>query len=1011
MKSYLQTYRNPIAFIMALIIVAGMFVTVHIKKSLFPEITFPQIKIIAENGLQPVDKMKVTVTRPLEETIKEIPGIHDLRSITSRGSCEISAFMDWGENIDLAKQRIEGQIGEIKNALPPDVQITVKKMDPSILPVMGYALESKTESPIALRQLALYTVKPFLSQVAGVANVAVSGGKTKEFRIELNQQVMSALSITPAMIQQALSQTDFIRSNGYLPDYRRLYLTVTDATVHTIRQIGNIVIRIDGNRAIRINDIATVTIHPGTDYVRINANGRSAVLIAILKQPDANLLDVSKGVEQKLIELKKILPKDVKISSYYVQADFVHDAIRSVSDALWIGVLLAIIVAVVFLRSFKASAVILITVPVTLLFTLIVMYVVGYTLNIMTIGALAAAIALIVDDAIVVVEQLHRTLEEHPSEPGFLLVPKAIRYLFPAMVVSSLSTIIIFIPFDFMDGMAGAYFKVLANTMIITLVCSFAVTWLGLPVLYLLFSKNKSGGTKQKIHIMRTRHWVRFFIKRPVISVIFIAGLVTGIVLVIPKLETGFLPEMDEGSIVLDYVTPAGTSLDETDRMCRQVEEIIMSEPDVAGYSRRTGTQMGFFITEPNTGDYLIALKKSRRHSTFEVIRDIRQKIEASQPAMRVDFGQVIGDMLGDLSTSVQPIEIKIFGNNQQSLNKLATEVAAVVDSVKGAVDVFNGIVMAGPLVSIKPREPVLEQYGMNPADLQYQLQTALEGNVVGSVQEPEQQTAIRMMYAGNYQRSVDGISRESVFLPNGHLIPAKKLISVSIESGAAEIQRENLQSMSIVTARLSNRSLGSVMKDIRKAVTNKVFLPGGYHIEYGGQYAEQQNSFRQLLAILITAGLFVFCLMLFFTRDFINSIIILLIALLGMSGSLFALFITHTPLNVSSYTGMIMIVGIIGENAVFTFLQFNDCLKTGSVVDSLVYAISTRLRPKLMTALGAIIALLPLGLGIGAGAQLHQPLAVAVIGGFVMALPLLLIVLPSLLRIRYKFWKPGRKI
>ncbi|HET8572688.1 MAG TPA: efflux RND transporter permease subunit [Edaphocola sp.] len=998
---------------MALIIIAGMFVTVHIKKSLFPEITFPQIKIIAENGLQPVGKMKVTVTRPLEEAIKKVPGLHDLRSITSRGSCEVSAFMCWGENIDLAKQRIEGQISQMKNTLPPDVQITVKKMDPSILPVMGYALESKTESPVALRQLALYTVKPFLSQVAGVANVAVSGGKTKEFWIELNQQEMDALSITPAMIRQALSQTGFTRSNGYLPDYRRLYLTVTDATVHTIRQIGNIVIRNNGGRAIRVKDIAAVTIHPGIDYVRINANGRPAVLIAVIKNPGANLLDVSKDVEQKLVELKRTLPKDVKISPYYIQADFVHDAIRSVSDALWIGVLLAIVVAIVFLRSVKASAVILITVPVTLLFTLMIMYAVGYTLNIMTIGALAAAIALIVDDAIVVVEQLHRTQEEHPAEPAFSLVPKTIRYLFPAMVVSSLSTIIIFIPFDFMDGMAGSYFKVLANTMIITLSCSFVVSWLGLPVLYLLFSKNDSKCIRQKYYTLhiRQRHWVRVFIKRPLISVIFIAGLVVGIILVIPKLETGFLPEMDEGSIVLDYATPPGTSLDETDRICRQIEKIIMSEPDVAGYSRRTGTQMGFFITEPNTGDYLIALKKDRGHSTFEVINDIRRQIEASQPAVRVDFGQVIGDMLGDLSTSVQPIEIKIFGNNRQTLNKLAMEVAAVADSVKGAADVFNGIIMAGPSIRIKPLEPVLKQYGMNPADLQYQLQTALEGNVVGSVLDPEQQTAIRMIYPGNYQRGIDAIGHGSVFLPNGHLIPAKRLIDVSIESGDAEIQRENLQSMSIVTARLSNRSLGSVVRDIRKAVEDKVFLPGGYHIEYGGQYTEQQNSFRQLLVILVTVGLLVFCLMLFFTRDFVNSIIILLIALLGVGGSLLALFITHTPLNVSSYAGMIMIVGIIGENAVFTFLQFNECLKTGGVVDSLVYAISTRLRPKLMTALGAIMALLPLALGIGAGAQLHQPLAVAVIGGLVVALPLLLVAMPSLLRIRYKFCRPAGKI
>ncbi|TAN21006.1 MAG: efflux RND transporter permease subunit, partial [Chitinophagaceae bacterium] len=634
--------------------------------------------------------------------------------------------------------------------------------------------------------------------------------------------------------------------------------------------------------------------------------------------------------------------------------------------------------------------------------TLIVMYAVGYTINIITVGALAAAIALIVDDAIVVIEQLHRTHEEHHDEPASSLVNKAIHYLFPAMVASSLSTIVIFIPFSFMSGVAGAYFKVLANTMIITLVCSFLVSWLGLPVIYLLFSRKNPKKKNQENKTVKTQQWVSFFIKRPVISLVFVAGLIIAIILIIPRLKTGFLPEMDEGTIVMDYTSPPGTSLDETDRMCRQMEKIIMSEPEVESYSRRTGTQMGFFITEPNTGDYQIQLKKNRKRTTFQVIDDLRQKIEASQPAVRIDFGQVISDMLGDLTTSVQPIEVKIFGNDQQTLNQLARQVAGVVDSVQGTADVFDGITVAGPSASITPDFATMAQYGITPADLQYQMQTSLEGNVIGQVLEPEQMVNVRMIYANDMQAGIEGIKSENIFLPDGKLMPIKNLANVQIEKGSIEIQRQNLQSMSVVTARLNNRDLGSVMKDIRNSVSRKIFLPQGYHIEYGGQYAEQQHSFKQLLLILITASLLVFCTMLFFSKDFISSLIILLVAVLGMGGSLIALFITHAQLNVSSYTGIIMMVGIIGENAVFTFLQFSDTLKTGSVDESLVYAISTRLRPKLMTALGAITALMPLALGIGVGAQLHQPLAISVIGGFIMALPLLLIVLPSLFRLRY---------
>lgn len=1002
MKSYFSTHKNPIIVVLVLIIVGGLLTYINMPRSLFPQITFPKIKIIADDGLQPVNKMMVSVTKPLEDAIKEVPNLNFIRSTTSRGSCEISAFMKWNTNIDLEKQQIESRINEVRNNLPPGVQITVAKMSPSILPVMRYTLESKNLSPIALKQLALYTIKPFLSQVSGVSKVAIIGGKTKEYWIELNPQKMTRLSITPTMITTALNNTNFILSNGFLPDYRRLYLTVTNATVNNTKELGNVVISNNGDRVIQLKDIATIKVHPAIEYIRVNANGKPTVLIAIEKQPNANLLDVSQKVEQKIKSLKNVLPQGVVIEPSYIQADFVKEAVHSVSDALWIGILLAIIVAIIFLRSWKASLTLLITVPISLTLTLIVMHFVGYTLNIMTLGALVAAIALIIDDAIVVVEQIHRTHEEHPDEEHHSLVHKAIHYLYPAMLASSLSTIVIFIPFIMMTGMAGAYFKVLANSMIITLVCSFLVTWLGLPVVYLLFSKKKRKKQEKEHHVKQQR-WVSWVVHHSVVSLFIIAGLIVLVILIIPHLRSGFLPKMDEGSIVLDYVSPPGTSLDETNAMCQQMEKIIMSEPDVLSYSRRTGTQMGFFITEPNTGDYQITLKKNHKMTTFQVIDDLRKKIESSQPAMRVDFGQTITDMLGDLTSSVEPIEIKIFGTDQQKLNQLAEQVADVTDSVKGTADVFDGIVVAGPSIQVIPHPAELAQYGLTPQNLQYQMQTHLEGTVVGQILEPQQLTDIRMIYPHAQQTGISGITQADVFLPDGKLKPITDLATVQIEKGADEIQRENLQNMSVVTARLNNRDLGSVMKDIRSAVSQHVFLPQGYHIEYGGQYQEQQQSFKELLMILISAGLLVFGVVLFFSKDFLTSLIILLIASLGTAGCLLALFITGTPLNVSSYTGIIMIVGIIGENAIFTYLQFNDTLKTGNADDAIVYAISTRLRPKLMTAIGAIVALLPLALGIGAGAQLHQPLAIAVIGGFIIAMPLLLVVLPTLLRMRYR--------
>jgi len=1005
MRDFFVSHKNPVLVVLFIILAAGIYSYSNMQSSLFPEVTFPKIKIIADNGLQPIGKMMVTVTKPLENAIKRVPNLKVVRSITSRGNCEISAFMEWNADIDLSKEQIESSINQIKNDLPVGTNLSVEKMNPSILPVIGYVINGKGHSNIELNQIANYTIKPFLSQAKGVAVVGVIGGKTKEYHIELQPQKMAALGVTPAKIATALGQTNFISSNGYLTDYKRLYLTVTDANVQNLEELENLVISNDGKRVLQLKDVGTIKIAEQTQYIRINANGKSAILMAVVKQPNANLIEVTDGVSQKVKELNEhILPKGINITPYYVQAEFVNDSIKSVNDSLWIGLLLAILVSILFLRSFKSSAVILITIPITLSLTLIVLYVIGYNFNIMTLGAIAASIGLIIDDAIVVVEQIHRTHEEFPEKPTKELLSGSVNFLLPAMIGSSISTIVIFLPFVILSGVAGAYFKILTNTMMITLICSFLVTWIGLPVIYLFLSgkTNRVFKPHPEAH-KKSEKWISYFILRPVISFAFMILLVSAVLFISTRLKTGFLPDMDEGSIVLDYTSPPGTSLQETDRMLGEVEKIFPSISEIETYSRRTGAQMGFFITEPNYGDYLIQLKKDRNRTTDEVIDEIRKKVESSQPALKIDFGQVISDMLGDLMSSTQPIEIKIYGDNVNILQGLARQVAKITSNVEGTADVFNGITIAGPSINFEPDNKKLALLGVTPADFQNQLQTQLEGVIVGNIYEKEQLTAVRMLYPDAINTSFEKIKQGSIFIPEGKLHPLAQLSHISIDPGSAEIDRENLQSMIPVTARLNNRDLGSVMKDLQQKIQSQVNLPQGYHITYGGAYEEQQKSFSELMMILITAVLLVFATMLFLFKEFHVAFLIILIAVLGTSGSMIALYLTNTPLNVGSYTGIIMIIGIIGENAIFTFLQFEQTLKVDTAHGAVVYAISTRLRPKLMTALGAIIALSPIALGIGTGAQLHQPLAIAVIGGFIVALPLLLIVYPSMLRIMFR--------
>ncbi|WP_445738732.1 efflux RND transporter permease subunit [Mariniflexile sp.] len=996
MKNLHSNYKFPLLAIGILILIGGVFTYQNLKIGLFPDITFPKIKVIADAGQQPVDKMMTTVTIPLENIIRRTEGLQYIRSTTSRGSCEISVFLDWNMDINTAKAQIESFINQSQGSILPNTTFSVEKMNPSILPVMGYSLEGEGLLQVDLKKIAKFQVKPYLAATPGVLDIAVIGGKDKEFQVILKPDVIKSLGISIATIQNAVVNSNVLQSNGYITDFNRMYLTLTDNAVDDIDDLQNLVIINSPNRLIRLKDVAAIEVNEVKQYVKILANGKNVPIIAVIKQPNANLIEVNNTIEQKVAELSKILPKGVVLKPYYKQADFVNTSIASIKDVLWIGLVLALLVVIFFLRSFSASMVVLFTIPVSLSLTLIVLDAIGYTFNIMTLGAVAAAIGLMIDDVVIIIEQIHKIREEHPEQPMPWVAHEAITHLFPAMVGSSLSTLVIFIPFILMTGVAGAYFKVLAFSMIIALSASFLATWLIVPVLSILFTKNKSVERK---HEPKTK-WIHSVLGKPMIGILFLLVCVVILIVVPSKLPSGFLPEMDEGSIVLDYYSPSGTTLEETDRMLQIVNRVLDTQPEVEAYSARLGTQMGFFITEPNRGDYLIKLKDKRNKTTTEVSDEIRKRIEEKLPQLTIDFGQVIGDMLGDLMSSVQPIEIKVFGNDINKLEELSKRIATEVETVQGTADVNDGIIVAGPSLSIIPNVPILAQFGMTVADFQLQLQTQIEGTVVSSMIDKEQLVDIRLIYPNALKTSVSDIRNTDILLPNGSSVPINQVAIIEMGKGVAEINRESQKSMGVITARLNNRDLGSTLKDIQSHLTKNLSLPAGYSIEYGGAYKEQQKAFKELMMILISAILLVFIVILFLFRKIKIALAIIVIAVLGVAGSLLGLYLTGTPLNVGSYTGIIMIVGIIGENSIFTYRQYQESDASLSHIEKIEYSIAARLRPKLMTAFAAIMALTPLALGIGAGAQLHQPLAIAVIGGLVFALPLLLVVLPTILKI-----------
>lgn len=1032
-----QLYTRPILFVAVLLLLAGAWSYTQMQTNLFPEVLFPRITVIADAGQQPVDRMMITVTKPLESAVKKVQGVTIVKSSTSRGSCVVDVYFRWGMDIYALKSQLESRIAEIKGFLPDGTVISTEAMNQSLFPVYGFTLESTTHSRIALRDVGNLVVRPMFSQVDGISNVVVRGGKAKEFVVKPRPDRMTALGITPAQIKAAFSQTNYVMGNGNVAAYDRLYLSLTDTRLGGIDDIRNVIIRNDGKRIVRVADVADVEIKEQQEFLKINADGRDAVLVDLVKQPGVNLMDFAKNVEAKANEIRQQLPPGYELKPYYNQSAFVGSSIHGVLRTIYEGLFLALIVMVVFLRSWRASAVVMLTIPATVAFSILLCYLAGISINVMSLGAMAASVGLIIDDAIVVIEQIYREHEERPGEDRFTVVRHVIRNLFPAMVASSLSTIVIHFPFRLMSGLAGSFFKELSDTMQLTLVASFLVTWLLLPVLHLIIgyhemlrpktaadtnveAPNDADLEAKAIHRVRL---LTLLYMCPAIAAAFVVALGLGGWLASGHLASGFLPDLDEGTIVLDYHSPVGTDIEETDRLCRQMERIIMAHPDVQTYSRRTALGMSFSTRPSNFGDYLIELKPDRKHSTPEVIADLRQKLNAVVPLMTVDFGQRISDLLGDLMSTPKPIEVKIFGDDYPTLQRLAAQTEQLMQKVPGIVDIDNGLVPAGASLVFTPRQDKLSQFGISLTDFQEQLamhtgglplcqpanmiepnpaQAAMTGGLqIGSVQDGEQMRRILLRFTDFDRNSPEQLMCQPIFLPDGRVRPLSTFCQVTVVPGEIEQRREDLKNNITLVARLDQRDLGSTVAELQRTLGAHLSLPAGYSISYGGAYAQQQQSFAELTIILSLAVLLVFAVLMFLFRRWLLSLAVLFISVLGIGGCLIALWITGVPLNVSSYTGIIMVVGIIAENAIFTVWQYRMNRQAGgSIAEAIDYAIALRIRPKLMTAIGAVLALMPLALGIGVGAQMQQPLAVAVIGGFVVGLPLLLIVLPALMRL-----------
>jgi cobalt-zinc-cadmium resistance protein CzcA len=987
--------RPQAVFGLLLVLAAGgAWFATRLPSSIFPSVTFPIVKVIADAGEEPGARMMPTVTRPLEEAIRRVPGVTVVRSITSRGSTELSAQFRWGSDMQVALQRVQGEVQRIKPDLPPDTHVDVEWMNTAIFPILGYALTSDTESQAQLWDLAQYTLKPALLDIDGVSQIEVQGGRQREFQVRLNAGALHSRGLSAGDVVNALQADNDVLSAGLTERNHELYLALVTGRVHSLDALSGISIPVKDAPPATHADMGELSVEDEISYIRTTANGKPAVLINVIREPSANTVTIAQDVHDLFRQRPELLPKDVKWTQFYDQAQFVSSSVRGTEDAVLIGVLLAAGVLFVFLRRWRPTLVAAAAIPLTVAIVGLFLGAVGQTINLMTLAGIAAALGLIADDAIVVVEDIERHRDARTDDP----TGTSIRKLLPALIGSSVSTVIIFLPFAFLPGITGAFFKPLALTMAAALTLSFFICVIAVPIATVALERHhrpvlspagddiptQGSGV---VHTVRQRlngayrRVVDAFVDHGSVAVLGLLLLIGAGVLLYRQIGTDFLPAMDEGSIILDYWTPPGTSLSDTDAMLNEAEKVIMSMPDVVSYSRRTGTQLGFFITEPNRGDYVINLKPRReRRPVDDVIEDMRTRLAAVEPALETDFGQLIEDNLGDLTGGEpQPIDIKIFGSDQALLQAKAQQIARIVEDTRGTDDTFDGITIAGPALDIRVDPRAAARHGLTTEQVHAQVEPAIVGSVVDKVRVGDRMYDLRVLqpHAG----------------PLGEL---------RIRAGDALLPLHDVASIGTgVTARLSGRDLGSTIAEIRARIAREVQLAPGMSIRFGGQYEQQQQSFRNLLYVLIAALVLVSLVVLFAFDDWRAAIATAGSAIAVLPGALALLLLSGKSLNISSYVGAIMMVGMVAENAMFVINEARHALQEGlGVREAWRRAAQRRLRPVAMTVFATGFALMPLALAVGAGSQLMQPLAIAVIGGFTLSGPIVLLLLPGLYRL-----------
>ncbi|HTY56050.1 MAG TPA: efflux RND transporter permease subunit [Candidatus Binataceae bacterium] len=968
--------------------VLGVLLALSIPNAVFPEMSFNRAVIIANSGDLPAAQMLIAVTRPLEQAAYGVQGTTMVRSNTTRGSVEIDVNFSSKSDASTDYQLLNAALSQARGQLPPDTTVDTRLLTSSTYEILDISLSSPVRGLTELTDIAFYEAIPGLHRIPGVYLVQMSGDKYREFIVRLDPGKLVAYRLTPQDVVAGLARANVVASAGRVMDTHRMLLTVVSSNLSSIEDLAGTAIASVGGQPIKLSDLADMRLGIREDYVRCESQDGPAVLIGVSRQPGGNTVEISRQAHQLVDEFRRRYP-DVRFSFSYDQARLVDESFNSVRDAIVIGLVLAVLVVLAFTLSPLSALVSAIVVPCTIASTFCVMKAASLSFNMMTLGGLAAGIGLFIDDAIVMIEAIERSLSRYGAIAAAVKI--ALRDLSRPLIASTMTVIVVFLPLAFISGVTGMFFRSLAITLGSGLMISLVLALFFTPALEKLIGRWR-GQSREPGRVFRAALrlydamlWP--FLRFPLFAILAVIASLATAGWLATHLGTDYLPEMDEGAFVLDYITPAQSTLNDTDELLRKIETILKDTPEVAAFARRTGTQRGFQLSESNTGDITVQLKANRSRGIDEIMDSVRERVLGQVPGVQVDFSQVLQDLIGDLSGTPQPIEVKVFGSDQSAIEGTAKQVAARLKTIPGLVDVFDGVVLSNPEeeVFVDPRQA--QRYGLSASDVHDALHSVIEGTVATQLRVGDRLIAVRVRYPSGFHLSLDQLSQVLLRTPDAGNIALSQVAGIRWLGETTELNRERLRPVVHVTARIEGVSLGRAMARVRRQLES-LTLPAGVTLEYGGLYIEQQQAFSQLTVVMVVGTVLMFLVTVWEFRRLTPAFAVLLGALSCLAGSLIALELAGITLNISSFMGLIMVAGITAKNGILLLDQADREVAAGvsSPRDALARAAEIRLRPIMMTTLATAAGLLPLALGVGAGAKIQQPLAITVLGGLAFA-------------------------